>query len=335
MKLLVTGGAGYIGSHTAHQLVDVGHQVTILDNFYSGHRWAVPEKAQLVEGDVGNRELLARVLSDQKFDGVLHFAAHIEVGESVRNPLKYYKNNTLNSLTLFEECLKAGVRKVVFSSTAAVYGEPTSLEPISESAPLKPMNPYGASKLMTEKMLQDLAESSGGELRYVILRYFNAAGARRDLKVGQSTPRATHLIKTLSEVATGARESITIFGTDYPTKDGTCMRDYIHIEDLAQAHLDALKYLEGGGSSDVFNVGYGKSSSILEVINAFESAAGIKIKSQKGSRREGDPSSLAADNTKIREKLGWQPRHNDLELICKTALDWERKLIELRKKSSS
>ncbi len=328
MKLLVTGGAGYIGSHTAHQLVEAGHEVVVLDNFYSGHRWAIPDSAKLIEGDIGDSELLGKALKG--VDGVLHFAAHVEVGESVRDPGKYYRNNTQKALALFEAAKQAGVRKVIFSSTAAVYGESEGMRRIKESDSLNPMNPYGASKMMAERMLRDLAASAQGKMSFVILRYFNAAGARRDLKVGQATPRATHLIKIISEVATGQRDSLTIFGTDYPTPDGTCVRDYIHIEDLAQAHLDALNYLEKGGASDIFNVGYGRAASVLEVLTAYQSVIGRELKVLKGQRREGDPSGIAADSTKIREKLGWVPRFDDLELICKTSYEWERKLLEKR-----
>jgi UDP-glucose 4-epimerase len=331
MKLLVTGGAGYIGSHTAHLLVDSGHDVVVLDNFVSGQRWAVPSKAKLVEGDFGNRSLLKSIFAENKIDAVLHFAASIEVGESVQNPAKYFQNNVVNALSLFDECVHAGVKSVIFSSTATLYGEPRSEEPLKETLPLNPLNPYGASKQMAERILQDLAASASGRLKFAILRYFNAAGARRDLKVGQATPRATHLIKVACEVATGLRESLTIYGTDYPTPDGTCRRDYVHIEDLAQAHLDALNYLAAGGASDIFNVGYGRASSVLEVVQAFERANNCKLKVQTGSRRPGDPSLLLADTRKIRENLKWQPRFDDLELICRTAFEWEKVLLEKRR----
>jgi len=344
LKLLVTGGAGYIGSHAAHQLLIEGHQVVVLDNLYSGHRWAVPEHARFVEGNVGDIVLVERVLCEEGIEAVLHFAAHVEVGESVADPVKYYRNNTVASLGLFEACARTGVERVIFSSTAAVYGEPAG-EPagelvgepgaehgigpgtsgaLSETSPLRPVNPYGASKLMSEQMLADLSRASGGKLKFVILRYFNAAGARRDLRVGQSTPRATHLVKIAAEVALGLRESLTVFGADYPTPDGTCLRDYIHIEDLVQAHIDALKYLEGGGQSDILNVGYGHASSVLEVIAAMERVSGCEIRTEKGARRAGDPSSVLSDNQRIRRVLGWKPRFDDLDLICRTAFEWEK-----------
>jgi UDP-glucose 4-epimerase len=331
MKLLVTGGAGYIGSSVAHQLCDAGNDVVILDNLYSGHRWAIPQTAQFVEGDVGNAALLEKLFREHAFDAVLHFAAHIEVGESVENPLKYYKNNTVAALTLFENVRKFSIPKVIFSSTAAVYGEPTSDAPLSEDAPLKPVNPYGASKVMAERVLSDLAAASGGGLNYVILRYFNAAGARRDLKVGQSTPRATHLVKIAAEVALGIRDGLTIFGTDYATKDGTCLRDYVHIEDLAHAHMDALSYLDKGGRSDVFNVGYGHASSVYEVIESMKRVTSREIRVVKGSRRGGDSTALTADNSKIKKALAWVPRFDDLDLICKTAFDWEKTLAERKR----
>jgi UDP-glucose 4-epimerase len=361
LKLLVTGGAGYIGSHAAHQLIDEGDQVVVLDNLYSGHRWAVPEQARFVEGNVGDTALVEQVLRDEGIEAVLHFAAHVEVGESVEQPAKYYRNNTVASLGLFEACARAGVERVIFSSTAAVYGEPAgepASEPagelgsgsgsgsgygngngngngangaLSETSPLRPMNPYGASKLMSEQMLADLGRASNGRLRYVILRYFNAAGARRDLRVGQSTPRATHLVKIAAETALGLRDSLTVFGTDYPTVDGTCLRDYIHVEDLVQAHCDALKYLESGGHSEIFNVGYGHASSVLEVIAAMERVSGREIRVFKGPRRAGDPSIVLSDNQKIRRVLGWNPRFDDLDLICRTAFEWEKILHERKK----
>ena len=328
MKLLITGGAGYIGSHTALKLIEAGHNVVVVDNFYSGHRWAVPGGAELIEGDVGDCELIGNVFQAHQFDGVLHFAAHIEVGESVSNPLKYYRNNVASALNLIEAVRQAGVAKFIFSSTAAVYGESENPAPISESAPLQPMNPYGASKFMTERILTDVAAASQNALKAVILRYFNAAGARPDLKLGQATPRATHLIKVACEVAVGVRDKIEIFGTDYPTHDGTCLRDYVHVEDLAQAHVDALGYLDQGGKTDVFNVGYGKASSVLDVIESVQRAAQKKLHVEKGPRRPGDASSLAADNTKIRRALGWTPKFDNLDLICKTAYEWERELAK-------
>jgi len=326
VNLLVTGGAGYIGSHAAHRLVEDGHRVVVLDNLYSGFRQAVPEQAIFVEGNVGDSALVDRVLKDEGIEGVLHFAAHIEVGESVEQPLKYYRNNTVASLSLFESCLKAGVGQVIFSSTAAVYGEPKSTAGLTEESSLEPMNPYGASKLMTERMLMDLVKASKGALRYVILRYFNAAGARPDLRVGQATPRATHLIKIASQTALGLREAMQVYGDDYPTPDGTCLRDYIHVEDLVTAHTDALAYLARGGDSDVFNVGYGHASSVLEVIAAMRRVSGREIRVIKSPRRPGDASTLLSDSTKLRRVLGWKPKYDDLDFICRTAYEWEQKV---------
>jgi UDP-glucose 4-epimerase len=362
VKILVTGGAGYIGSHTTHQLVEAGHEVVVLDNLYSGHKWALPAGVQFVEGDVGDRQLLEQLFTSHKFDGVMHFAAHIEVEESVRNPVKYYRNNTVNALCLFEACAKAQIGKVIFSSTAAVYGD-ASTTYIDELQPLKPMNPYGSSKMMTECILKDIAaatiESSDskvpsgasepskmnsltvpsgakvtsgskmsvrGPMRYVILRYFNVAGARIDGRIGQATPRATHLIKSAAETALGVRSQMAIFGTDYPTKDGTCERDYIHVEDLACAHLDALTYLENGGTSDVFNVGYGKPYSVRAVIEMMKRVSNRNFTVIEHGRRAGDPVALAADSSKIKRVLNWKPRYESLELICQTAFSWEEKL---------
>ncbi|MES2857479.1 MAG: UDP-glucose 4-epimerase GalE [Bdellovibrionota bacterium] len=323
-RLLVTGGAGYIGSHVTHQLIEAGHSVTVLDNLYSGHRWAVPEKAEFIEGSVGDVALLDRILGSGKFDGVLHFAAHIEVGESVTNPAKYFRNNTAYSLELFSACVRHKVGRLIFSSTAAVYGEPKS-QLVSETADLAPVNPYGASKLMSERILQSIAEASS-DLKFVILRYFNVAGARIDGKIGQATPRATHLIKVASEVALGLRDSLSVYGTDYHTPDGTCLRDYIHVEDLSSAHLSALSYLEEGGASDIFNVGYGRPFSVNEVIKTLKEVSGTDFKVVNGPRRAGDSSSLAANNEKIKRVLGWAPKHDDLKLICKTAFAWEKEL---------
>ena len=326
MKLLVTGGAGYIGSHVAHQLAGSGHGIVVLDNLYSGHRWAVPSTAQFVEGDVANAALVDKLLHEHRFDGVLHFAAHIEVAESVENPLKYYRNNTVASVGLFEACRRAGVPKVIFSSTAAVYGEPVPETGLSETSPLRPANPYGASKQMSERILQDVATASGGALRFAILRYFNAAGARPDLKIGQATPRATHLIKVACETAIGAREALTVYGRDFATPDGTCLRDYIHINDVAQAHLDALAYLEKGGASEIFNVGYGRPISVLEVLEAVRRVSGRDFRVNQGARRPGDPAVVFADTSKIRRVLGWKPQHEDLDFICQTAFAWEQEL---------
>ncbi|HVK60393.1 MAG TPA: UDP-glucose 4-epimerase GalE [Bdellovibrionales bacterium] len=326
MKLLVTGGAGYIGSHAAYQLVEAGHQVTVIDTLDSGHRWAVPPEAEFIEGSIGDVALLDSVFSKNSFAAVLHFAAHIEVEESVSSPAKYFKNNTCNTVNLFDACLRHGVGKVIFSSTAAVYGEPTqSLVP--ENAALAPVNPYGWTKLMSERVLQELAAPSK-DLRYVILRYFNVAGARLDGKIGQTGKKSTHLIKIAAEAAAGKRTQMSINGNDYETADGTCLRDYVHVEDLASAHLAALDYLDRGGKSDIFNVGYGKPYSVREVISVMKEASGVDFKVVEGPRRAGDPASLAADVAKIRGAFNWSPKYQDLNLICKTAFNWEKELIK-------
>jgi UDP-glucose 4-epimerase len=320
MKVLVTGGAGYIGSHVTRQLRERGIEVVVYDNLSSGHAWAVLD-AQLVEGDLADRQRLGQLLQAHRFDAVLHFAAHIVVPESVQNPLKYYANNTVNTFGLLEACNRHGVRHFVFSSTAAVYGIPAQM-PITETAALAPINPYGASKMMSERMLFDLGAAS--DLRYVSLRYFNVAGADPLGRLGQASADATHLIKVAAQVATGQRQSMEIFGDDYPTPDGTCIRDYIHVEDLALAHLDALDYLFAGGSSEVFNCGYGHGYSVREVIDTMSRQLGTAMPASVGPRRAGDPPALVADSRKIRRILGWQPRHDDLGAIVRDALQWER-----------
>lgn len=322
MKYLVTGGAGYIGSHTVHQLIEAGHSVVVLDNLQTGHEWAIHKAAQFIRGNVGDPDLLDRIFSHHRFDGVLHFAANIEVAESVTNPAKYYENNTVASLRLFTAVARAKVPSVIFSSTAAVYGNPRPAF-ANEDAELSPLNPYGASKVMSERILSDLIKASSG-VKYVILRYFNVAGARIDGRLGQATPRATHLIKVAAEAALGLRPAVSIFGTDYETASGTCERDFIHVEDLARAHLDALAYLDQGGASDVFNVGYGRTYSVREVIEMMKRVSGHDFPVIEESRRPGDAVTVAADNSKILATLGWRPQFENLELICKTALDWEK-----------
>jgi UDP-glucose 4-epimerase len=320
MKLLVTGGAGYIGSHVVRHLVEAGHQVVVFDNLSTGHRQAVG-KAELIVADLEDRATLRSVFDTHGFDGVLHFAAHIVVPESVANPIKYYSNNTRNTLNLLQVCAEAGTRFFVFSSTAAVYGIPETPS-VAEDAPLDPINPYGASKMMSERMLMDLGAAS--ELRYVSLRYFNVAGADSEGRMGQATPDATHLIKVACQAALGQRDGITVFGTDYDTPDGTCIRDYIHVEDLAAAHVRALDYLQGGGTSQVLNCGYGRGYSVLEVLDAVKRASGVDFPVHLGPRREGDPPALTADATRIRQILDWQPRYDNLDLIVQHALAWER-----------
>ncbi|MEE8210864.1 MAG: UDP-glucose 4-epimerase GalE [Acidiferrobacterales bacterium] len=330
--VLVTGGAGYIGSHTCRHLIDAGNAVVVVDNFYSGHRWAVPEQATLIEGDVGDPGLMDQTLRQHEIDAVIHFAGHIVVPESVRDPLKYYRNNTIASYHLVRACVDAGVSKFIYSSTAAVYGIPASL-PVNEDASTVPINPYGASKLMTEWMLRDIASSCHGDelpavvnrdFRYVALRYFNVAGARLDGTLGQATPDATHLIKVACEAACGLRNGVTIFGTDYPTPDGTCIRDYIHVDDLAVAHLAALQYLGDGGASVALNCGYGTGFSVREVLDTVKEVSNSDFKISEGPPRDGDPSNLIADARRIREILRWEPKLQDIEVICRSAYNWEK-----------
>lgn len=327
MNLLISGGAGYIGSHTAHQLVEAGHDVTVLDNLYSGFLWALPASATFVNGDIGDVNLLNTLFSQKRFDAVLHFAAHIEVAESVKNPTKYYLNNVSRALTLFTAAVSAHVPSILFSSTAAVYGNSES--PIaSETTDTHPINPYGMSKLMAERVLQDLTAASEGRTKFVILRYFNASGARRDLKLGQSTLRATHLIKVAAEAAVGIRPAVSIYGDDYPTPDGTCLRDYVYIEDLAQAHLDALQYMQGGGAPDIFNVGYGRLHSVKDVLQTMKRVTGVDFAVNIVGRRAGDPAVVGANAEKIRRVLGWKPCFDDLNLICRTTFEWEKKRLQ-------
>ncbi len=320
--ILVTGGAGYIGSHVVKQLGRSGRKVVVLDNLSTGFRESVLY-GELVEGDSGDMKRVKQLLRDRDIGAVLHFAAHIVVPESVSDPLKYYRNNTCNTRNLLECCAAAGVEHFIFSSTAAVYGIPDDTF-IAEDTPTAPINPYGSSKLMSEWMLRDLAAASG--LRYVILRYFNVAGADPEGEIGQSTPEATHLIKVACEAATGQREGLAIFGTDYPTADGTCIRDYIHVDDLAAAHLRALDYLATGKPSTVLNCGYGHGYSVREVLDTVQRVSGKTLHITETGRRAGDPPALTADSRRIREVLGWQPNHDDLEFIVRTALEWERKL---------
>ncbi len=328
--VLVTGGAGYIGSHTCRHLLDAGHRLVVLDNFYSGHRWAVPAEAVLIEGDAGDQALVAKVLQAHRIDAVIHFAGHIVVPESVAEPLKYYRNNTLASCRLLEACTQAGVRHFIYSSTAAVYGIPNQL-PVREDAPLAPINPYGHSKLMTEQILRDLGESTGGaastQFRYVILRYFNVAGARLDGTLGQATPQTTHLIKVASEAACGVRGAVTVYGADYPTPDGTCIRDYIHVDDLARAHVAALAYLRAGGRSEVLNCGYGTGYSVRQVLDTMRTVSQVDFPIEIGERRPGDAPAVVADATRIHAVLNWQPQHQDLHVICRSAFEWEAKYL--------
>jgi UDP-glucose 4-epimerase len=322
--ILVTGGAGYIGSHVVKQLGSAGERVVVLDNLSRGFRQAVTS-GELVVGEVGDQALVSRLMSDNQVDTVMHFAAYTIVPESVAEPLKYYGNNTCSTRALLQTCAERKVRQFVFSSTAAVYGVPAG-GVASEDSPTQPINPYGTSKLMSEWMLRDLAIAS--ELRYVALRYFNVAGSDPEGRIGQATQGATLLTKVAAEHVVGKRSHVSVFGSDYATPDGTGVRDYIHIEDLASAHLKALEYLRGGGKSTTLNCGYGHGYSVREVLRMVEKVAAKPLQIRDESRRPGDPPSLIAKADRIRAELGWQPRYDDLEAIVASALNWERKLLQ-------
>jgi len=323
-RILVTGGAGYIGSHVVKQLGDAGHAVTVLDNLSTGRREAVLS-GELVVGDLGDSALLDTVLSQGQFGAVMHFAGSIVVPESVTDPLKYYANNTANTLHLLGACVRHGVNRFIFSSTAAVYGIADKAL-VSEDEPLVPINPYGASKMMSERMIADAAAAH--PLKYVILRYFNVAGAEAGGRLGQSGGVATHLIRVACQTALGLRPEMTIFGNDYPTPDGTCIRDYVHVEDLARAHLEALGYLRRGSDSVVGNFGYGRGHSVREVIEAVKQASRVDFAVRLGERRAGDPARLVAANARIKAAFGWQPRGTSLDEITRSALAWEKRLVE-------
>jgi len=325
LKILITGGAGYIGSHLVKQLGEESlHEIFVLDNLSTGFRDLILY-GEFIKADLNDFDLIDRIFEKYRFDAVIHFAASLIVSESVENPLKYYLNNTANTANLIKTCLKYNVNRFIFSSTAAVYGEKGVDESIvKESDSLNPLNPYGRSKLMSETILKD-ASKAKSDFKYVILRYFNVAGASIDGKIGQKTKNATVLIKVCAEAAAGKRDKIQIFGNDYPTKDGTCIRDYIHVEDLCYAHTKALNYLNEGGESDVFNCGYQKGYSVLEVVETMKKVSKRDFKVEITKRREGDPSQIIANSNKIRNVLGWNPRYNNLELICKSAFEWEMK----------
>lgn len=322
MKILVTGGAGYIGSHVLSPLTEAGHEVVVLDNLSAGRREAVIA-GRIIEADLRDMTAVDRILAEERPAAVMHFAAHIEVGESVQVPAKYLSNNTANTLHLLDAMLRHDVSCFLFSSTAAVYGEPEEI-PIPENAPLAPVNPYGLSKVMVEQALAELSARQG--LRYVSLRYFNAAGADPEGRIGENHVPETHLIPLVLQAALGVRDSISIFGTDYPTPDGTCLRDYIHVCDLAQAHVLALQHLLDGGTSRAFNLGYGHGTSVREIVDTAMRVTKRSIPVVEDERRPGDPARLIAESSALREELGWKPAYDDLEQIIASAWGWAQKI---------
>ena len=327
MSVLVTGGAGYIGSHMVRELVDAGEDLVVLDNLSTGRRWSIPGDVPLVVGDVGDSEHVQSVIDTYGVNAIIHFAGSIVVPESIADPLGYYRNNTSKSRDLMACAIECGVKTFIFSSTAAVYGMPEQ-NPISEDAPLAPISPYGTSKMMTELMLRDA--SVAHDFSYVALRYFNVAGADPQGRCGQSTPNATHLIKVAVQTALGQRPYLEVYGTDYPTPDGTGVRDYIHVTDLVRAHSAALRYLRSGGQSQVLNCGYGRGFSVLEVIEAVKKVSLTDFAVKNRERRPGDPAALVADARRLPELLSWAPEYDDLEMIVEHALGWERHLADAR-----
>ncbi len=321
-NVLVTGGAGYIGCHVVKDLLNSNaHNVIVFDNLSSGYADLV-QSAKLIVGDIRNSDLLYNVLIQEKITAVMHLAAKTSVPESIENPELYYDNNTMGTLSLLSACKKAQIPHFIFSSTAAVYGLPKESS-VLENSPTEPINPYGHSKLMSEHMIQDFANAYG--MKFIILRYFNVAGADPEGKLGQRSKKAEHLIKVALETACGKRTSLPIFGTDYPTPDGTCVRDFIHVSDIANAHIEALNYLQNKGQATILNCGYGQGYSVKDVVKTVEKIVGRSLKTENAPRREGDSPSVIASNEKIKEILKWQPQFNDLEFIVKTAYDWERK----------
>ncbi|MEI2298680.1 UDP-glucose 4-epimerase GalE [Ensifer sp. MJa1] len=324
MSILVTGGAGYIGSHMVWELLDAGHEVVVLDRLSTGFQWALAPGAKFYRGDIGDRHVLDEIILTHRISAIIHFAGSVIVPESVSDPLSYYDNNTAKSRTLIAAAVEGGVKHFVFSSTAAVYGTHEDMKPVRETARLKPESPYGTSKLMTEMMLKDAAVAH--DFNYTVLRYFNVAGADPSLRTGQSTRGATHLIKVACEAALGKRPGIDVFGVDYPTLDGTCIRDYIHVSDLAAVHLLALERMQSGGKSIVANCGYGHGFSVLEVLNRVKSITGNDFPVRFAPRRSGDAVSVVADSTIAHSEFNWIPKYDDLSLILKTALSWEEQL---------
>ncbi|MGV8834171.1 MAG: UDP-glucose 4-epimerase GalE [Devosia sp.] len=324
MAILVTGGAGYIGSHMVLSLADAGEKVIVLDNLVTGFDWAIDGRALFEQGDASDIDFVVGLIEKHKITEIVHFAGSIVVPESVTNPLKYYRNNTATSRNLIEAAIKGGVKHFIFSSTAAVYGM-TGLAPVVETTPLNPMSPYGRSKLMTEMMLADVAAAHA--ITYGVLRYFNVAGADPQGRSGQSSPEATHLIKVACQTALGQREKMDIFGTDFPTPDGTGIRDYIHVSDLIAAHALLLKHLRGGGESTTLNCAYGKGYSVREVVDTVRKVSGVDLRADEGPRRDGDPASITATGEKVRKLLGWVPAHDDLTEIVASAYAWEKHLM--------
>ena len=327
MTVLVTGGAGYIGSHTVHALAEAGESVVVIDNLSTGFSAFVPEGVPLFIGDAGDENLVEGVIAAHGVNSIIHFAGSVVVPDSMRDPLAYYRNNTMTTRSLLNAAVQCGVSRFIFSSTAAVYGNPDQV-PVSESAPTRPLSPYGSSKLMTEIMLHDTAAAHG--MNYVALRYFNVAGADRKARIGLATVGATHLLKIAVEAATGQRAKVDVFGTDYPTPDGSCIRDFIHVSDLAQAHRAALSYLRDGGTSATLNCGYGRGYSVLETIEAVRRVSGRNFAVQYAPRRPGDIMTMIADTSRIRSTLDWTPQYDDLETIAAHALAWEEKSFRER-----
>jgi len=332
MTVLVTGGAGYIGSHMVLELLDADEPVVVLDNLSTGFDWAVAKGCPFVVGDSGDGTLVARLIRQYGVDAIIHFAASVVVPDSVREPLAYYRNNTVNTRALIECAVNSGVRHFIFSSTAAVYGNPAEI-PVKEEAPQQPISPYGWSKLMSEIMLRDAGHAH--DLGYMILRYFNVAGADPRGRAGQSSKGATHLIKVAVETALGLRDKLEVFGRDYPTPDGSCIRDYIHVSDLVRVHSDALRRLRSGVPSATLNCGYGHGFSVLEVVDTVKRVSGVDFKVETAAPRQGDPAQIVADSDKARAILGWQPRLDDLSTIVSNALAWERDLIKRRAEARS
>jgi UDP-glucose 4-epimerase len=326
MAILVTGGAGYIGSHMVHELHDAGEPVVVLDNLSTGFRFLLPSAVPIVVGHTGDQELIAKLVAQHNVDSIIHFAASIVVPDSISDPLGYYRNNTVNTALLLQAAVAAGVRRFIFSSTAGVYGN-AEVVPVREDAPTNPISPYGTSKLMSEILLHDTSRAHA--MRFVILRYFNVAGADPKMRTGQATPQATHLIKVTSETVLGQREKMNVFGTDYPTPDGTCIRDYIHVTDLVRAHSAALGYLRRGGGNATFNCGYGHGYSVLEVLEAARRVSGRNFPVEYAPRRPGDPAELVADVSRIHTALDWRPMYVTLDTIITHALAWERRLAGL------